>query len=106
MSESTDQDDLIRQLDCLSDDNLHKIVNAIQAILEARLEVTKAEQKGKEKECAVESSGLPPTNQKKARGGGHYELKTIKGHQYWYLRWRDHGIHRSLYIGKFRMGSS
>lgn len=103
MPESTSLDDLIRQLNCLSIENLHRVASAIQAIIEARLEVKEAGQDGEEEKGAVVSGGqLPPTNRKKAGRGGHYELKTIKGHQYWYLRWRDNGIHRSTYVGKTR----
>lgn len=105
MTATTDLD-LIRQLNRLSNDNLHKVASAIQGIIEARLEMKEAEQEGEEEKGAVVSGGqLPPTKRKKAGRGGHYELKTINGHQYWYLRWRDNGIHHSLYIGKYRMGS-
>jgi len=106
MTATTDLD-LIRQLNRLSNEDLHRVASAIQAIIEARLEMKEAEQVGEEEKGAVVSGGqLPPSNRKKAGRGGHYELKTIKGHQYWYLRWRDNGIHRSLYIGKYRMGST
>jgi len=105
MTATTDLD-LIRQLNRLSNEDLHRVASAIQGIIEARLEMKEAEQEGEEEKGAVVSGGqLPPTKRKKAGRGGHYELKTINGHQYWYLRWRDNGIHHSLYIGKYRMGS-
>ncbi|NLG96764.1 MAG: hypothetical protein GX491_05340 [Chloroflexi bacterium] len=38
----------------------------------------------------------------KARAGhGYYEQKTINGHRYWYLRWREGDRRRSRYIGKY-----
>ena len=37
---------------------------------------------------------------RKAKGGSWVEVKTIKGHKYRYLRWREGGRLRSKYLGK------
>ncbi len=53
---------------------------------------------------AIDYSQLTPTQQSRWEAGtfGSIELKTIKGHQYYYLRWKDPetGKYRSTYLGK------
>jgi len=41
--------------------------------------------------------GSAPTD---APAGAWVEVKTIKGHRYRYLRWRDKGVRRSRYLGR------
>lgn len=53
---------------------------------------------------SVDYDKLTPTNQMRWDAGmyGSIELKTIKGYQYYYLRWQDpsDGRKRSTYLGK------
>jgi hypothetical protein len=53
---------------------------------------------------AIDYDALSPTKQAKWDLGlfGSIELKTIKGFQYYYLRWKDPNgsKHRSTYLGK------
>jgi len=35
-----------------------------------------------------------------APAGAWVEIKTINGHRYRYLRWRDNGVRRSRYLGR------
>lgn len=89
---------IFRQLAGMSSDQLEQISKVILGILNARQAAMEKHGEGKEDQSpnhASIQSGKPRLN-------GHYELKTIHGHQYWYLRYRDGERYRSVYIGKHR----
>ncbi len=91
---------IIRAVESLTDEDLSQLKNVIEAIQDARSIEPSTPSEDKNEQSPQHAT---PHGEKIGRRG-YYELKEIRGHHYWYLRWHEGGHYRSLYIGKNRGG--
>jgi len=96
--------DILATLPDLTDDDLRRIITDAQNILESRAGDDPAIVIEPERVARPEPVG--GDNGARRRGRGWWlEIKTIKGHQYLYRRWREGGRQRSEYVGKITSNS-
>lgn len=85
----TDYAHILKAAQSLPPDDIRQLITDLQTCLDTPPPTVEPP--------AFSANGAPPTPP-----GAWYEVKTIKGRDYRYMRWREGGKLKSRYIGKVR----
>jgi hypothetical protein len=102
MATNFDVNVLTQAIQDLTDEQLTLLADAICDLKESRAQVPVKIEIQEQQHVEIPNT---PESKKGCRTGKHLEKKHISGHDYWYERYWDGDIHRSVYIGVEKPGS-